>query len=248
MNRRPLLEICVDSMSGLAAAIDGGADRIELCQALSVGGLTPSPGLLRAAVEAPVPVYCMIRPRPGDFLFSENDLRQMEFEITAVRQAGLAGVVIGATGPDQALEPRHLRRLRDAAGPLGVTLHRAFDLVPDPEAALEQAVDLGFERILTSGQAPRAVDGAALIRDLVRRADGRISVMAGSGITPANAKQIVETTGSHEIHASAAATGRPLPERCQSLGFAQTSSLSETDIRKVRALKQALTEDRGTSS
>ncbi len=152
-----LLEVCVDSPKGLAAAIEGGANRIELCSALELGGLTPVAGLMKAAAAAPIPVYAMIRPHAGPFIFDAADEAAMMADIDAVRAFGLEGVVIGANRPDGTLDMPLIRRLKAHAAGLGSTLHRAFDLVPDADAALEQAVELGFERILTSGCTPKAI-------------------------------------------------------------------------------------------
>ncbi|MGL5010398.1 MAG: copper homeostasis protein CutC, partial [Paracoccaceae bacterium] len=135
-----LIEICVDDAPGLAAAIAGGADRIELCAALALGGLTPSAGFRQHAASAPIPVYPMIRPRPGDFTFTDAEITLMEHDIVTARSLGLAGVVLGASHPDGTLDTNTLARLITAAGPLGLTLHRAFDLTPDPIAALDTAI------------------------------------------------------------------------------------------------------------
>ena len=189
------LEICIDGADGLIAAVAGGADRIELCSALALGGLTPSPGLMTLAARAPVPVYAMIRPRAGDFVFSPAEIDQMRREIDAAREAGLAGVVLGASEPGGALDEALLARLAAHAEGLGRTLHRAFDLVPDRAAALETAVALGFERILTSGGAAKAGDALPELAALVKQAAARISVMPGSGVRPDNAAAIIAATG-----------------------------------------------------
>src|SRR5262249_55198139 len=148
-----LLEVCVDSPQGLDAAIAGGADRIELCSALELGGLTPTPGLIGRAAQAPIPVYAMIRPRPGNFVFGPADIDAMLLEVETIRHAGLAGVVLGASNADGSLDRLTLEKLMDGSSGMGTTLHRAFDLVPDLEEAVTIAVGLGFERILTSGRA-----------------------------------------------------------------------------------------------
>ena len=197
------LEVCVDTPEGLATAIAAEVDRIELCADLGVGGLTPTPGMLAMAAKAPMPVYAMIRPRQGDFVYGPEDRTVMLGDIAAVRQAGLAGVVLGASRRDRSLDEDTLAVLCGAAEGLGTTLHRAFDLVPDPEAALAIAIRLGFERILTSGGVSDARDGRERLRKLVTSAGGRISIMGGGGVTPANVGNLLRTTGISEVHASA---------------------------------------------
>jgi len=197
-----MLEVCVDTFEGASAAMRGGAGRIELCASLSEGGLTPSAGLMRAAAALPVPCYAMIRPRSGLFAFSDDEVRIMLTDIAAVRAAGLAGVVLGVQGLDGALDVATLRRLVDAAGPLGCTLHRVIDVVPDPLAAVTQAIGLGFERVLTSGAEPFAPDGVPLIRRMVDLAAGRISVMPGCGLDPGNVAGVMRATGAIEAHAA----------------------------------------------
>ncbi|HWJ74400.1 MAG TPA: copper homeostasis protein CutC [Kaistia sp.] len=234
------LEICVDSAEGLVAAIAGGADRIELCSALALGGLTPSPGLITLAAKATVPIYAMIRPREGDFVFSPADLDQMRRDIDTVRSAGLAGVVLGASQPRGALDSEALGRLTSHSQGLGMTLHRAFDLVPDPAEALETAVALGFERILTSGGAPKADQALPAIAALVKQAVGRISVMPGSGVRPENAATILSATGAHEIHASCRAPGPLAAPGAVTLGFARQNVRDETSEALVARLTSAV--------
>ena len=173
------LEICIDSPAGLAAAISGGADRIELCSALALGGLTPSPGLMALAAKAPIPVHALIRPRAGDFTFTEAEIAAMEADIDAARAAGLKGVVLGASHPDGTLDSETLSRLIARAKNLELTLHRAFDLVPDFPRAVDAAIAMGFSRILTSGGAPRAIDGLETLKTIVAHAAGRIAADLG---------------------------------------------------------------------
>lgn len=198
---RVLLEVCVDSPAGLATACAHGADRIELCAALDLGGLTPSPGLMRLAAQAPLPSLAMIRPRAGDFCWSETEVQVMEGDIDAAGAAGLAGVVLGANLKDGRLDVVTLQRLTQRALGLGLTLHRGFDLVPDPFEALEQAIDVGFARILTSGAKMRAADGVALLAQLIERAAGRIIIMPGAGISAATLPAFAGLP-LREIHAS----------------------------------------------
>lgn len=205
---RILLEVCVDTPAGLAAAIAGGADRIELCAALALQGLTPAPGLMAIAAQAPIPIYPMIRPRNGDFCYGPGDLDAMRRDIDAVRAYGLAGVVIGANLPDGQLDLPTLEQLAAHSQGLGMSLHRSFDLVPDQAAALEVAIALGFERILTSGGALTAEAGAEAIAALVSQAAGRIAILAGAGVRPGNIADLVRRTGVREVHGS---FGGPVP-------------------------------------
>jgi copper homeostasis protein len=204
------LEVCVDSIHGLAAAIDGGADRIELCGALEMGGLTPTAGLLRAAAGSPVPVVAMIRPRGGDFCFDDAETRQMLDEIDAVAAAGLQGVVLGASLPDGQLDERTLALLVGHATDRGLrcTLHRAVDLCPDLAQATRLAVDLGFERILTSGGARSAPEGLAGLARCFDAAAGRIAIMPGAGINADNVDQLRARLPLTDVHASCS---EPLP-------------------------------------
>ncbi|KAB0677743.1 copper homeostasis protein CutC [Aureimonas leprariae] len=236
--RRTRLEVCVDTPVGLETAVEAGADRIELCAALDLGGLTPSPGLMRLAAEAPIPVYALIRPRAGGFVSDRREVEAMRADIAAAGEVGLAGVVLGASRPDGTLDADALARLADAAGSLGRTLHRAFDLVPDRAAALELAVELGFERILTSGGMRNAVAGSGALAALVARAGERIIVMPGGGVRPENVKELLRRTGAREVHASARAPVAP-DAVLSEFGF-QTAHPSETSGAVIRALLSRL--------
>jgi copper homeostasis protein len=231
------LEVCVDTAEGLEQAVAGGADRIELCAALAVGGLTPSTGLIALASRCGVPVVAMIRPRAGDFVWSEVEVAMMEAEIAEVRTAGLAGVVLGASRPDGRLDAPVLRRLVDAAAGMELVLHRCFDLAPDMSEALEEAVGLGFHRILTSGGETTAEAGATRIAALLKQAAGRITVMPGSGVNPGNAV-LLKGLGITEIHASCSAQ-TPVTGRVVEMGFAPPVQ-RQTDADAVRALRKAL--------
>lgn len=235
---QPRLEICVDTAEGLATALAAGADRIELCADLGVGGLTPSPGLIAVARSTALPIYAMIRPRPGDFIYGPRDLDVMLGDIAAVRQAGLAGVVLGASRPDRSLDAETLRTLCQAAIGLGMTLHRAFDLAPDRQAALELAIELGFERVLTSGGVSDALGGCESLRDLVATARGGIGIMIGGGITPANVGELLRRTGAHEAHASAKAEVTQDADLVR-WGFAAARSFA-TDRDTILALRRAM--------
>lgn len=243
------LEVCVGDAIGLDAAIAGGADRIELCSALSVGGLTPPPSLIVAAATASVPVHMLVRPREGGFDYNAREAALLAADIDAAAQAGLAGIAIGATRggaldiPLLAELVAHARAQGVARGrPISLTLHRAFDLCDDLPTALEAAVSLGFERILTSGGQPRAIDALPMLTQLHRQAAGRIAILAGSGIDASNVALILGT-GIGEIHASCgvvsefASTHAELRER--RFGFANADH-RHTDIARVRALRARL--------
>lgn len=232
-----VLEVCVDSLAGLASAVAGGADRIELCAALGLGGLTPSAGMMARAARAGVPVHALIRARGGDFVFGTDEVEAMCADIGAARAAGLAGVVIGAAQADGALDTGALARMVKAAAGMAVVLNRVFDLVPDRAAALEVAVGLGIGRILTSGGAATAADGEGELRRLIRLAAGRIIILPAGGITATNARPLI-TAGARELHASCSRSAAPDP-RLQAFGFAGEGD-RQTDAALVRALKSAM--------
>ncbi|MGK9082646.1 copper homeostasis protein CutC [Brucella intermedia] len=234
-----LLEVCVDSAEGLYSAIEGGADRIELCSALELGGLTPSQALMELASTVPIPVYAMIRPRAGSFCFSAEDEVIMAADIGNARNAGLAGVVLGASLADGSLDVTLLERLIAEAKGLGTTLHRAFDLVPDAETALEQAIALGFERILTSGLTLTAEEGLDNLRHLAGKAGKRISIMPGSGVSAGNVGRIIEATGATEVHASCRVAVEEKDSRAIAFGFAGERSF-RTSAQRVSELKAAI--------
>ena len=238
---RILLEVCVDDVEGLEAALAGGADRIELCSSLAVGGLTPSAGFMaHAAARAQVPVYGMIRPRAGDFCFSDDEIILMCRDIQSAREAGLAGVVIGAARPDTSLDLPALARMVEAADGMGVTLHRVFDLVADPETAIEEAASLGIERILTSGGAPCVDEGRDQLQASLGWAAGQISIMPGGGVRLDNVLDM-RAMGFAEIHASCSSPCHKggTRGREQALGFVAAGAKT-TDRDKVAALKAAI--------
>lgn len=205
-------EICIDSVEGAVAAERAGAHRVELCAALFDGGITPSLGMIRATLAAvsSIRVHVIIRPRGGDFIFDAHEVAAMEHDVALAREAGAHGIVIGALTPEGEIDRPFTERLLAAADGLPVTFHRAFDMVADPFAALETLVELGVDRVLTSGQNVTVLEGAPLIADLVRRAGDRIVVMPGGGVTARNVARIVAATGVQEIH-FAALSEQPSP-------------------------------------
>ncbi|MCZ4090796.1 copper homeostasis protein CutC [Sinorhizobium psoraleae] len=234
-----LLEVCVDDADGLKAAVEGGADRIELCSALALGGLTPSPGLMALAGPPPVPVYAMVRPRAGDFVYGPADLDAMRRDIDAVRAAGLAGVVLGASLADGRLDGQMLRKLTGHAAGLGLTLHRAFDLVPDFTEAIEISVDLGFERILTSGGAKTAPEAVDTLVRLTELAAGRISVMPGSGVTIDTIDVLLSRLAVTEVHSSCSVRESAQDPRLVAMGFV-SGGRRRTDAATIKAMKARL--------
>jgi copper homeostasis protein len=234
-----LLEVCVADPASLAAAVAGGAERIELCSSLELGGLTPAPGLIRMAAATGIPVYALVRSRSGDFVYDEADVEAMIGDIAAIRAAGLAGVVLGASLPNGALDGEVLRRLREAAEGLGTTLHRAFDLVPAIEPAVEVAVELRFERILTSGRAADALSGVADIVAAHRAAVGRISIMAGAGLRPDNVGELLASVPLNEVHSSCSIAVAAQGVRAVDLGFAAPTR-KQTDAEEIRRMKAAI--------
>jgi copper homeostasis protein len=196
------VEICLETVQSLRAAQAGQADRVELCSALDVGGLTPSTGMMRFAADHGIVARALIRPRAGLFLYDDDEIRVIENDIAAVKDFGLSGVVLGAAREDGRLDRELLQRLVERCDGLGKTLHRVFDLVPDPFESLEAAIELGFDRILTSGQAPTALEGAALLGKLVAAADGRIIILAACGIDADNVGDLVRATSVREVHAT----------------------------------------------
>lgn len=233
------LEVCVDTPSGFKAAIAGGAHRVELCAALSVGGLTPSPGLMRLASETTRPVRAMIRPRIGGFIYTPTEIDTMRRDIDAVFEAGLAGIVIGASRIDGTLDEAVLKILLDHAKGLESALHRAIDLTPDPLAALETAIELGFNTILTSGGATKAINGLSVIADLQAKAQGRIEIMPGGGITAENAAEVVDRTGVTWLHASCAEPLNHIEKADLLMGFV-TADARDTSHTTVLRLTQVL--------
>ncbi|HEY4275875.1 MAG TPA: copper homeostasis protein CutC [Rhizomicrobium sp.] len=235
-----LLEICVDSPVGLKAAIEGGAARIELCSSLAVGGLTPSPGFMVQAARSGRPARAMIRPRVGDYVFTQDEIDVMRGDIDAARKAGLAGVVIGASLPSWHLDEKTIRILAEHAAGLELTLNRTVDMAPDPLAGVDIAASLGFRSILTSGGSLKAPDGIEMIAAMVKRAAGRVEILAGSGLNPDNVRMMVEKTGVREVHGSfAAAWPDPIDEKLVRFGYIVPDA-RETSQAQVRRAKDAL--------
>ncbi|UVC12795.1 copper homeostasis protein CutC [Mesorhizobium onobrychidis] len=202
--RLPLIEICVEGIDGLLAAQAAGADRVELCASLVEGGITPSFGTVRAAFElATIPFHVIVRPRGGDFLYSDAEYSSMLADVRALRELGVAGFVVGCLNADGTIDEKRMSELVQAAGPLNVTCHRAFDMTRAPAEALEALIRSKVGRVLTSGQRDTALEGMALLADLVRQAGKRIIILGCGGLDPRNIAEVLEKTGLTEMHFAA---------------------------------------------
>lgn len=237
-----ILEICAGSVESAIAARDGGAQRIELCAALEVGGVTPSAGLIAEArkIEGLI-LNVIIRPRGGDFLYNDYEVACMEEDIRTCKRLGADGVVIGALTADGNIDIATCKRLIDAAEGMSITFHRAFDMCCDAHKALEELISLGCNRVLTSGQAPTAEAGITLLKKLVVQANERIIIMPGCGVNSNNAARILSETGTYEIHASArknVGSGMLFRHSGVSMGNPDSDEYArkETDVNEVKAI------------
>jgi len=237
----PILEVAANSVASALAAEAGGAGRVELCSALEVGGLTPSHAAIAIAMERlHIPVHVLIRPRAGDFVFDDLECEVMRGDIEICKALGCAGVVIGVLNADSGVDMDRCGKLMDTARGMSVTFHRAFDFTRDPFVVLDAIIALGCDRLLTSGQADDALIGAPLIRALIGRARGRITIMPGGGIDAHNIAAIARATGAVEFHASAKvrvpSRMRNAPSRIGDMDDCDW----QTDAAEVRARVEAL--------
>lgn len=201
------VEIVVYNIASAMKAQEGGADRVELCDNPGDGGTTPSFGTVEVVrANLSIDVFVMIRPRGGDFCYSSYEFHAMKRDIYQCQKQSVDGIVLGILNPDGTIDKKRCKELIDKARPLKVTCHRAFDMTRDPFQALEDCIEVGFDRILTSGGQMQAIKGATLIGELIKRANGRIAIMPGSGVNENTVEEIVSKTGATEIHFSAAAT------------------------------------------
>jgi copper homeostasis protein len=244
----------VDSVESARAALAGGADRLELCDNLIEGGTTPSAGMIAACRDVvPLPLYVMIRSRGGDFVVSEDEGGVMRRDVTSAVALGAAGIVTGAlTHTGDVDEPR-MRELVEAAGAVPVTFHRAFDVCRDRGAALDTLARLGVRRVLTSGGAATALEGADEIRRLVRQANGHLTIVAGGGINELNARQLVEATGVREIHVRCTAAVPGTGPWNPAIRFRRAPDLDErsrlvSDSVRLRLLRDQTSHDSVTDS
>lgn len=204
MSRKSKIEICANSVESALKAQEGGAYRVELCAGIPEGGTTPPFGDMRMARQLlqQTKLHVIIRPRGGDFLYSPLEQEIMLHDIKVARQLGADGVVFGCLTAEGDVDMVAMKKMMNAVGDMNVTFHRAFDMCRNPKEALEQIIELGCSRILTSGQEANAVKGIPLLKELVEQADGRIIIMPGCGVNPSNIRQIAEATGATEFHFS----------------------------------------------
>lgn len=244
---RILLETCVDSIEGALAAQQGGADRVELCADLFEGGITPSAGTIQLARQRlKIALNVIIRPRGGDFCYSDAEFEAMKLDVEFAKRAGADGVVVGILNEDGTVDMERMRPLIQLARPMSVTFHRAFDVAREPFEALNAVMVLETDRLLTSGQEATAFEGMELIAELVKRAGDRLIIMPGGGINERNLPKLVAGTGAREFHASCSATldGRMKHRSTRVfMGGAlrpPEHSFSNTDPARVRSMKEML--------
>lgn len=239
------IEVCIDNLESLHNAIAGGATRIELCSSLALGGLTPSYGLMKKAASiSSIPVYAMIRPRQGDFLYQSDDVEAMLEDIYMAKQSNLQGVVFGALTKFGDVNLDIMTQLMREASGLGVTFHRAIDQCQDYALAIENIAELGCERILTSGLSSSAIEGKETIATMVKLAEERFSIMAGAGVSASNAKELVLNTGIKELHLSGRSTRPSAMKQISNqvqMGAQDDFLIPVTSVDKVQQLASALT-------
>jgi len=205
-----IIEVCVTALNSIKNASKAGANRVELCSALGVGGVTPSAGLILEAVKLNVlPIHCLIRPREGHFSYTPEEVAIIEQDILTAKELGCKGVVIGALTPEFNLDVKRLKKWKALAGDMYVTFHRAFDVVQEPLKALEQLIDLGFDCVLTSGQEEKAIQGFSALEEWNKKLGERIVIMPGSGVSEKNCVQFKEA-GFKALHLSGSAAIDPI--------------------------------------
>jgi copper homeostasis protein len=201
------VEVCCGTVAEAYCARDAGADRVEFNSALSLGGISPSIGAVRLVKKAGIRSMVMIRPRDGDFCYSEAEFETMKADALALRETGVAGAVFGILTPDRTVDRERCRELMEILGGMETVFHRAFDETADWRDALDNLIDLGITRVLTGGTELRAADGVSVIREMISRAAGRIEILCGGGVRRDNVRRIIEATGGNQVHFSMRKTG-----------------------------------------
>lgn len=242
-----LLEACVDSIESALAAQEGGADRIELCANLIEGGTTPSTGTIDLACKlVSIPIMVMIRPRGGDFFYSDIEFEEMKRNIELIKQFKIAGIVFGILREDGTVDKERTKTLIQLARPMLITFHRAFDMTRNPFEALDDLIDLGVERVLTSGHESNVVEGMEILKKLVEKAGEKIIIMPGGGVNENNVSEIISKCGVKEIHASARVRKESrMKFRNQKTKMSDSKNMREyemmvTSADRIRAIKEAV--------
>jgi copper homeostasis protein len=235
-----VLEIAVFNISSALAAAKAGADRIELCENPTDGGTTPSFGTLKTArKKINIPIFPIVRPRGGDFLYSDEEFEVMKKDILLIKDLGFEGMVIGLLKRDGTIDKQRIAKLVELAYPMEVTFHRAFDRAAEPLHALEEIITCGCQRILTSGQVPNAIDAKELIRQLIQQADERIMIMPGSGVRSNNIPELFAYTNAQEFHSSAR---KNISSHMEFMQKSMDENLENTfvDVEEIKMMKEAL--------
>lgn len=233
-----LLEICANSYQSAKNAQEAGAHRIELCQELSVGGITPSYGLIKQVVEElAIETFVLIRPRSGNFNYSEAEFEIIKKDILICKNLGCHGIVCGILNTDNTIDLKRTKELIELSKPIPFTFHRAFDCVPNPMEALEQLIELGADRVLTSGQKTIAENGLEILKQLKEKANNRITILPGSGINPDNAK-LFKDAGFTEIHASAS---KLIQNKAEATPFDVVQK--ESNVATIKSILKAITDE-----
>ncbi|MEM9919978.1 MAG: copper homeostasis protein CutC [Bacteroidota bacterium] len=243
-----LIEICAGNLQSALNAQSAAAHRIELCSNLALGGTTPSAGLIRSVRQSVhLPIHVLIRPRAGDFCYTQSEIEVMRQDIRYCKSIGIEGIVIGLLTPDGSIDRLQMRHLIDLARPMSVTFHRAFDQAADPLQSLQQLMALGIDRLLTSGQQATAWEGRELISELVKRANGRLTILPGSGINAANILPLKAFTNATEFHLSAKQKVKsPFNPSSAKLSFSPCAAIPDYDrfetseeiVRSIIAMSQ----------
>lgn len=232
-----IVEICANSVQSAINADKGGADRIELCQNLNEGGTTPSYAAIKYCVEKlSLKTMVLIRPRPGDFCYNDAEYEAIKEDVLICRELGAHGVVVGFLDKNLDIDTKRTAEIVKLARPMEVTFHRAFDRCRDWRTALEQIIECGCDRILTSGQRKTVTEGIETLREIQKQANGRIKILAGSGVNSQNVANLVQTTSVSEVHSSC----KHIVENPQKTNIEDSSRYSETDVEEVKRIMEEI--------
>ena len=244
-NNKIALEICAHTLNSAVIAQEGGADRIELCAAIEIGGITPSPStLLEARRLLHIDICVLVRPRSGDFCYSDLEFEVLKKDIVFCKEHGMNGVVVGVLKPNQELDIKRMTELEKLARPMQIACHRAFDRTPDGIKAMEQLITMGYDRILTSGLQNSVGEGKLFLKELIEKAKGRIAIMPGNGVTVENVADILTVTGAQDIHMTAKNLIIGKQAESEGISFNMKNALAnnyyETDLEQVKQVVEIL--------